>query len=64
MLQERKGDHAEECVVVKTSPAAALEVIEPELLLHLLVRLLADPARLDDAGQLSERSRVYSDNLE
>ena len=37
---------------VQPAPRAALEAIEPELFLELLVRLLAHPARLDERGQL------------
>jgi hypothetical protein len=33
---------------VKTVPGPSLEVIETEFLLQLLMRLLADPARLAD----------------
>ena len=47
MLEEREGDHDQDGVMVQTVPTAPLEVIESEFLLHLLVSLLADPARLD-----------------
>ena len=47
MLQEGKGKLAEQGVVMQPTPAPALEVIEAQLVLHLLVHLLADPASLD-----------------
>ena len=40
---------------VQPGPGAALEVIEPEFLLQLLMGLLADPPRLDGGGKLLER---------
>ena len=36
---------------MKTAPGASLEVVEPELFLKLLMRLLADPSRLYGGGQ-------------
>ena len=36
---------------VQASPGPALEVAQAELLLELLMRLLADPARLDGGGE-------------
>src|SRR5881275_3529248 len=47
VLEERERDHGHQRVPVQTGPGAALEMVEAELLLHLLVRLLAHPARLD-----------------
>ncbi len=47
MLEEGVGDHGHECVAVEAVPRPALEVVETEFFLHLLVRLLADPSRLD-----------------
>lgn len=44
MLEKGKGELAEERVVVQPTPAPALEVVEAELVLHLLVHLLADPS--------------------
>ena len=44
MLQEREGELAQQHVVVQATPGAALEVVEAEFFLHLLVHLLADPA--------------------
>src|SRR4051812_24999321 len=55
MLEERERDHGHQRVPVQTGPGAALEMVEAELLLHLLVRLLAHPARLDRGPQLLER---------
>src|SRR3982750_607310 len=40
---------------VQAAPGAALEVIEPELLFQLLMRLLADPTCLDEGGELLQR---------
>jgi hypothetical protein len=37
--------------VVQTAPAPALKMVEAELVLHLLVHPLADPAGLDRRGQ-------------
>ena len=54
-LQEGVGDHRHQRVPVQAGPGSALEVVEAEFLLQLLMRLLADPARLDRAGQLLER---------
>lgn len=51
VLEEAEREHAEERVAVKSPPAAPFVVVEPELVLHLLVRLLAAPARLDGPGQ-------------
>jgi hypothetical protein len=47
VLQEGEGDHGHERVPVQAGPGAALEVVEPQFLLHLLMRLLAHPASLD-----------------
>ena len=44
MLQEGEGQLAQEDVVVQPTPAPALEVVEAQLVLHLLVHLLADPS--------------------
>ena len=41
--------------MVQPAPAAALEVVQPQLVLELLVQLLAHPARLDQGGQGLER---------
>src|SRR4051795_10529852 len=54
VLQEGEGEPAQERVVVQPAPRAALEVVEAQLLLELLVRLLAHPARLDGRRQLLE----------
>ena len=55
MLQEREGELAQEPVVVQATPASALEMVEPQLVLHLLVHLLADPTSLDQGRQDLER---------
>ena len=54
MLEEGVGDHGHQRVAMKTSPRAALEMVEAEFFLQLLVSLLADPARLDRCGQRLE----------
>ena len=54
MLQEREGDERHQRVAVQACPGAALEVVEPELILELLVRLLANPPGLDGGRKLSE----------
>ena len=51
VLEEGHGHHGHERVSVKPSPGSALEVIKAELLFHLLVGLLAGPARLDGGGE-------------
>src|SRR5215218_835935 len=55
LLEEGEGELAQEHVVVQAAPAPALEVVQPQLLLELLVHLLADPARLDQRRQDLER---------
>ena len=55
MLEKGKGDHRHERMMVQAPPAATLEVIEADLLLHLLVHLLADPAALDQRRQALQR---------
>lgn len=47
MLKESHRDYHEDRMVLERMPAAALQVIEPELVLHLLVRLLTAPPGLD-----------------
>ena len=46
VLEERERDHGHQRVPVQAGPGAALEVVEAQLLLELLVRLLAGPAAL------------------
>jgi hypothetical protein len=55
MLEEGVGDHCHEGVSVKPMPGSSLEVIKPELFLELLMGLLANPARLDGAGERLDR---------
>ena len=54
-LQEGVGYHCHERVAMETSPGTAFEVVKAKLFLELLMRLLADPARLDGAGQFLDR---------
>jgi hypothetical protein len=51
VLQEGEGELARKGVVVLAAPAPTLEMAEPQLALHLLVHLLADPAGLDQCRQ-------------
>ena len=51
MLEEGISDHCHESMTVKTLPGSSLEVVEAEFLFQLLMRLLADPSRLDGGGQ-------------
>ena len=54
MLQEGVGDHRHQRVAVKPLPGSALEVVKADLLFELLMRLLADPARLDGGCQCAQ----------
>jgi hypothetical protein len=47
MLEESIGDHRHERVAMQALPGPTLEVIKPEFFFQLLVRLLANPSRLD-----------------
>src|SRR3954466_2883173 len=51
VLQVGEGDAGHQRVPVQAGPGPPLEVAEAELLLELLMRLLAGPARLDGGGQ-------------
>ena len=55
VLQKGEGDAGHERVSAQPRPRAALEVAEAQLLFELLVRLLADPARLDRGGEGAQR---------
>src|SRR3954451_24470955 len=55
VLEEGEGELAQQGVGVQAAPGAPLEVVEAELVLHLLVHLLANPASLDRGGQDLER---------
>jgi hypothetical protein len=55
VLEEAEGEHRHQGVPVQPGPGPALEVVEAELLLELLVRPLARPARLDQGRQLLGR---------
>src|SRR5689334_23964840 len=54
-LEEGVSDHRHQGVAMQSAPRPALEVVETELFLELLMRLFADPARLDGAGEHLER---------
>ena len=51
MLKEGIGDHRHEGMTIQALPGSSLEVIEPQFLFQLLVRLLANPSCLDRGGQ-------------
>jgi hypothetical protein len=53
-LQVGIGDHCHQGVTMKAMPGAALEMIEAEFFLELLVRLFANPTRLDRGGERLE----------
>ena len=54
MLKEGVRDHRHERVSVEALPGPALEVVEAEFFLHLLVGLLANPSCLDDGRQSAQ----------
>ena len=51
MLKEGVSDHCHEGVTVKALPGSSLEVVEAEFFFQLLMRLLANPSRLDGGRQ-------------
>src|SRR3712207_6376314 len=55
VLQVSEGDARHQRVPVQPRPRAPLELAEAQLLLELLVRLLADPARLDRGRERAQR---------
>jgi len=55
VLQVGTGDARHQRVSMQPGPGPSLEVIAAEVFLELLVGLLADPARLDRAGQGAAR---------
>ena len=55
ILQETECDQRHQRMPMQPPPRAALEVIEPELFLELLVGLLANPTRFDRRGQPRQR---------
>ena len=55
VLQPGEGHAGHQRVPVQASPGPALEVAQAQFLLELLMRLLADPARLDGGGQRPQR---------
>jgi hypothetical protein len=58
VLQEGVSNHRYEGVTVKAMPGPPLEVIETEFLFQLLMRLLADPSRLDGCNLHTEIARL------
>ncbi len=55
VLQKGEGDLAQKGMVMQSTPAPALEVVEAQFILHLLVHLFAYPAPLDQGRQILER---------
>ena len=53
-LQEGVGDHGHKACRCRPRPGSTFEVVEAEFLLELLMRLLADPSRLDRGGERLE----------
>ena len=51
ILKESVGDHRHQRMAVQALPGPAFEVIETEFFFQLLVRLLANPSRLDGGRQ-------------
>ena len=47
ILEEGVCDHRHERMTMQALPGAALEVVETEFFLQLLMSLLANPSRLD-----------------
>ena len=54
MLEEGISNHCHERVTVKAMPGSSLEVIETEFFFQLLMRLFANPARLDGGCQAAQ----------
>ena len=55
VLQPGESHAGHQRVPVQAGPGPALEVTQAQLLFELLVRLLADPARLDGSSQRPQR---------
>jgi hypothetical protein len=55
VLQPGEGYAGHQRVPMQTGPRPALEVAQAQLLLQLLMRLLAHPARLDGGGKRPQR---------
>ena len=58
ILKESVGDHRHQRMAVQALPGPAFEVIETEFFFQLLVRLLANPSRLDGAAKV--RSSAFA----
>ena len=50
VLEECVSDHGHEGMTMKALPGSPLEVIKPEFLFQLLMRLFANPSCLDGGG--------------
>jgi len=62
-LQEGICDDRHESMAMEACPGSAFKMVEAELFLELLVRLLANPARLDGAGDIPDRRICGQENL-
>jgi hypothetical protein len=58
LLQEREGHHRQQGMMVQRSSTSALEMVEPELFLELLVRLLANPSSATRSIRLRRSGRL------
>lgn len=54
-LQEGIGHHCHENVAMQPHPGSPFEMVEAEFLLELLMRLFANPAPLNGAGDVFDR---------
>jgi len=58
VLEEGVNNHGHQRIAMQTVPWAALEVVEVEFLLELLLSLLAAPARLDVVASVGKLASV------
>ena len=54
-LEEGVGDHRPQGVPMQPNPGSALEMVKPEFLFELLVRLFTDPPGFNRGGQHLDR---------
>jgi len=55
VLQEAERDQRHQRVPMQAPPRAAFKMVQAQLFLELLMRLLAHPTRFDRGGQLLQR---------
>lgn len=53
-LKERVGDHRHQGMSVQADPGSPFEMVQPEFLLELLMRLFTNPSCLDGRGERLE----------